>query len=101
MQNGKQVRAVGTTTLRLIESAVNSKGIVEEFNDATQLMIGPGFPFKVCDKLLTNFHLPKSSLLMLVSAFHGHQRIKKIYEHAIKNDYKFYSFGDCMLISMI
>ena len=100
-QNGKQVVAVGTTTLRIIESAVNSKGIVEEFDSTTQLMIGPGFSFKVCDKLLTNFHLPKSSLLMLVSSFHGHQRIKKIYEHAIKNEYKFYSFGDCMLISMI
>ena len=100
-QNGKKVVAVGTTTLRLIESAVNSKGIVEEFDGTTQLMIGPGFSFKVCDKLLTNFHLPKSSLLMLVSTFHGHQRIKKIYKHAIQNEYKFYSFGDCMLISMI
>ena len=100
-KNGKRVIAVGTTTLRLIESAVNSKGIVEEFDGATQLMISPGFSFKVCDKLLTNFHLPKSSLLMLVSTFHGHQRIKKIYEHAINNEYKFYSFGDCMLISMI
>ena len=100
-KNGKRVIAVGTTTLRLIESAVNAKGIVEEFDGATQLMIGPGFSSKVCDKLLTNFHLPKSSLLMLVSTFHGHQKIKKIYEHAIKNEYKFYSFGDCMLISVI
>ena len=100
-KNGKQVIAVGTTTLRLIESAVNSKGIVEEFDGTTQLMIGPGFSFKVCDKLLTNFHLPKSSLLMLVSTFHGHQSIKKIYEYAVKSEYKFYSFGDCMLISMV
>jgi S-adenosylmethionine:tRNA ribosyltransferase-isomerase len=90
----RRVLAVGTTSLRALESAAASGQLEGE----TDLFIYPGFPFKVVRRLLTNFHLPKSTLLMLVSAFAGKERIFEAYHHAIALRYRFFSYGDAMLI---
>jgi S-adenosylmethionine:tRNA ribosyltransferase-isomerase len=91
--------AVGTTSVRVLESAVSSRGDFGEVTDAaTDIFIQPGYNFKAVDSLITNFHLPKSSLLMLVSAFVGFEEMHMLYAHAIKEQYRFYSFGDAMLI---
>jgi len=96
-RRGRRVVAVGTTSVRVLESAATNGGVVagEGF---TGLFIMPGYRFQVADAMLTNFHLPKSTLLMLVSAFAGRERILAAYSVAIKERYRFYSFGDCMLI---
>lgn len=95
--SGKKVTAIGTTALRALESAARS-GKVLAGNGETDIFITPGYKFKVVDRLLTNFHLPKSTLLMLVSAFAGLENIKKAYQHAIDQKYRFFSYGDAMLI---
>jgi S-adenosylmethionine:tRNA ribosyltransferase-isomerase len=92
MEKGGRVIAVGTTSARLLESADHSG------SGTTDLFIYPGYEFKVVDALITNFHLPKSTLMMLVSAFAGRDLIKKAYEEAVKKKYRFFSFGDAMLI---
>ncbi len=98
-RNRGKILAVGTTTTRTLETiAKNNSGKIKEEMGYTNLFIYPSFEFKVVDKLLTNFHLPKSTLLMLVSAFAGKELIMKAYEIAIKEKYRFYSYGDCMLI---
>jgi S-adenosylmethionine:tRNA ribosyltransferase-isomerase len=101
-QLGGRVIAVGTTSVRTLESAANSQSSlssqVSPFVGPTSLYILPGYEFKVVDALITNFHLPKSTLLMLVSAFAGRETILKTYETAIEDGYRFYSFGDAMLI---
>jgi S-adenosylmethionine:tRNA ribosyltransferase-isomerase len=89
---------VGTTALRLIESAADAAGVVHAFNSETDIFILPGYRFKVADLLFTNFHLPKSTLLMLVSAFAGMTRIRAAYAHAIGANYRFYSYGDACLL---
>ncbi|HEX9096970.1 MAG TPA: tRNA preQ1(34) S-adenosylmethionine ribosyltransferase-isomerase QueA [Candidatus Dormibacteraeota bacterium] len=94
---GKRLVAVGTTSVRVLESAATDGG-VEAGEGWTALFIVPGYRFRVVDAMLTNFHLPKSTLLMLVSAFAGRERILAAYAAAIKEHYRFYSFGDCMLI---
>jgi S-adenosylmethionine:tRNA ribosyltransferase-isomerase len=94
IQNAKRVIAVGTTTTRALETIAET----HELHGATGLFIYPGFNFKITRGLITNFHLPKSSLLMLVSAFGGYTAIQKSYEHAIREGYRFYSYGDAMLI---
>jgi len=91
--------AVGTTVVRTLESAAASSGIIENKSGKTGLLITPGFKFRIIDGLVTNFHLPRSSLLFLVSAFAGNSLIKKAYKHAISNEYRFYSYGDAMLIT--
>ncbi len=91
---GRRVLAVGTTSLRALESAALTGAPSGE----TDLYITPGFQFRVVDRLLTNFHLPKSSLLMLVAAFAGLENIRKAYAHAIEQRYRFFSYGDAMLI---
>jgi S-adenosylmethionine:tRNA ribosyltransferase-isomerase len=105
--SGGRVVAVGTTSVRTLESAArNSFGdhsILDEnqissFTGPTSLYILPGYPFQVVDVMITNFHLPKSTLLMLVSAFAGREKILETYEIAIRAGYRFYSFGDAMLI---
>lgn len=96
-KDGRPVVAVGTTVVRALESAYN-EGNIMTGTRSTRLFIFPGFEFKVVDRLLTNFHLPKSTLLMLVSAFAGLDLIKKAYEEAVRQKYRFYSYGDCMLI---
>jgi len=102
-QSGGRVIAVGTTSVRTLESAAqsltaNSQPLLTPFIGPTSLFILPGYQFKVVDIMITNFHLPKSTLLMLVSAFAGREKILETYETAIKAGYRFYSFGDAMLI---
>jgi S-adenosylmethionine:tRNA ribosyltransferase-isomerase len=101
--NGAKVTAIGTTALRALESAArvtqaNTKGNLQAGNGDTDIFITPGYQFKVVDRLFTNFHLPKSTLLMLVSAFAGMDNIRKAYEHAVNQHYRFFSYGDAMLI---
>jgi len=92
------VTAVGTTSIRVLESAVNENGSFSPQSRDTDIFITPGYTFKSVDALITNFHLPKSTLLMLVAAMMGYDEMKKVYEHAIREKYRFYSFGDAMLI---
>jgi S-adenosylmethionine:tRNA ribosyltransferase-isomerase len=95
---GGRIIPVGTTALRLIESAADDAGVVHVFDAETDIFILPGYRFKVADLLFTNFHLPKSTLLMLVSAFAGFERIRSAYAHAIAAKYRFYSYGDACLL---
>ena len=95
---GRRVIAVGTTSLRLIESAAGDDGTVRPFTGATSLFITPGYRFKAVDRMLTNFHLPRSTLFMLVAAFAGLERMKAAYAHAVAAGYRFYSYGDCCFI---
>jgi S-adenosylmethionine:tRNA ribosyltransferase-isomerase len=95
---GGRIVAVGTTALRLLESAADPAGAVQPFAGETRLFILPGYRFKAVDLLLTNFHLPRSTLLMLVAAFTGLERIKAAYAHAIAAGYRFYSYGDACLL---
>ena len=94
---GGRVVAAGTTTLRALESAARG-GVLVPFSGDTDIFITPGFDFKVVDVLLTNFHLPRSTLLMLVSAFAGHAHMKALYRHAVEARYRFFSYGDAMLL---
>ncbi|WP_428488481.1 tRNA preQ1(34) S-adenosylmethionine ribosyltransferase-isomerase QueA [Rhodopila sp.] len=95
---GGRVIAVGTTSLRLLESAALADGTVAAFDGMTTLFILPGYRFKVVDRLVTNFHLPRSTLLMLVSAFSGRQRMLAAYAHAVAANYRFYSYGDACFL---
>jgi len=97
-QNGKRIVAVGTTTVRTLESALNVKNQIQSGKNFTNIFIYPGYKFKFIDALITNFHLPKSSLLMLVSAFAGKQKIFNCYKEAINQKYHFFSFGDAMFV---
>jgi S-adenosylmethionine:tRNA ribosyltransferase-isomerase len=97
-RRGGRVIAVGTTTTRALESSVNDAGLIEPQRGETNLTIKPGFKFRAIDALLTNFHLPKSSLLILVSAFTGFELTMRAYRFAVANQYRFYSYGDCMLL---
>jgi S-adenosylmethionine:tRNA ribosyltransferase-isomerase len=94
---GRRVVAVGTTTLRALESAALSGELIAGARD-TDIFITPGFEFRVVDRLLTNFHLPKSTLMMLVSAFAGYEHVMALYRHAIAQRYRFFSYGDAMLL---
>jgi S-adenosylmethionine:tRNA ribosyltransferase-isomerase len=95
---GGRVVAVGTTTTRALESSVSDSGEILAANDMANLTIRPGYSFRAVDALLTNFHLPRSSLLLLVSAFAGRTLVLEAYRHAVGERYRFYSYGDCMLI---
>ena len=97
--DGKKIVAVGTTTVRTLETAYKQFGCIKACKSASELFIYPPYEFKVIDKLITTFHLPKSTLLMLVSALAGKDFIFKAYEEAIKEKYRFYSYGDCMFIN--
>jgi S-adenosylmethionine:tRNA ribosyltransferase-isomerase len=97
-RDGGRVVAVGTTSLRLLESAAAENGQVQPFAGETRLFIMPGYPFRAIDMLMTNFHLPRSTLLMLVAALAGLERIKAAYAHAIVSGYRFFSYGDACLI---
>ena len=98
ISNRKRVCAVGTTTMRAIESSVSSNGSLNEFSGWTNKFIFPPYDFSVANCMITNFHTPKSTLLMMVSAFAGHDFMKKAYEEAVKEKYRFYTYGDAMLI---
>ena len=95
---GGRILAIGTTSLRILEAAAGPDGSLAAFEGATDLFITPGYRFKIVDMLLTNFHLPRSTLFMLVSAFAGLERMKQAYEHAVRERYRFYSYGDCCLL---
>ena len=95
---GGRIVCVGTTSLRLLESATGDDGVVNPFADETTIFITPGYRFRAADVLMTNFHLPKSTLFMLVSAFAGRQTMRAAYEHAISTGYRFYSYGDGSLL---
>ncbi len=95
--NGGRVLAVGTTSVRALEAA-SSDGPITPYSGETDIFIRPGYKFRSVDLLLTNFHLPKSSLMMLVTAFGGHERIMTAYRHAVRERYRFFSYGDAMLI---
>lgn len=96
--NGKNVVCVGTTSCRTIESVADENGLVKECNGWTNIFIYPGYKFKVVDKLITNFHLPESTLIMLVSALLGKENTLNAYKEAVDNKYRFFSFGDAMII---
>ena len=95
---GGRIIPVGTTALRLIETAASPDGTMPAWSGATDIFITPGYRFKIADGLVTNFHLPKSTLMMLVSAFLGVERIRQIYAHAISQEYRFFSYGDASLL---
>ena len=95
---GGRIIAVGTTSLRLLESAARDDGTIEPFEGDTAIFITPGYRFKAVDGLMTNFHLPKSTLMMLVSALMGRERMMDVYAHAIAQEYRFYSYGDSSLL---
>lgn len=97
-ENGHRVVCVGTTSCRTVESACDENGHMEECCDNTEIFIYPGYRFKVLDALITNFHLPESTLVMLVSALAGREHVLAAYEEAVKEKYRFFSFGDAMLI---
>jgi S-adenosylmethionine:tRNA ribosyltransferase-isomerase len=97
-ENGDRVVAVGTTSLRLLESAATPDGILHPFCGDTAIFITPGYKFRAVDMLMTNFHLPKSTLFMLVSAFAGLNTMRTAYAHAVKTGYRFYSYGDSSLL---
>ena len=102
--HGGRVVAVGTTTLRALESAARHQPAgqgVAPFVGETDIFITPGFDFRVVDRLVTNFHLPKSTLMMLVSAFAGYDHIMALYRHAVESRYRFFSYGDAMLLDRL
>jgi S-adenosylmethionine:tRNA ribosyltransferase-isomerase len=94
----RSIAAVGTTAVRALESAVRADGSIAVTDAETALFIAPGYRFRVVDRLITNFHLPRSTLLMLVSAFAGYDAIRAAYAHAIRQRYRFFSYGDAMLL---
>jgi len=95
---GGRIVAIGTTSLRLLESAANADGTIQPFAAETSIFITPGYRFRAVDILLTNFHLPRSTLFMLVSAFSGLETMQNAYAHAISDGYRFYSYGDACLL---
>ena len=97
-ENGRKVICVGTTSCRTIESAADENGKLKACSGWTEIFIYPGYQFKVLDELITNFHLPESTLVMLVSALAGREHVLAAYEEAVKERYRFFSFGDAMMI---
>jgi S-adenosylmethionine:tRNA ribosyltransferase-isomerase len=95
----RRIVAAGTTVVRALEGSIQKHGRVVQGEDATEIFIQPGFAFRAVDAMITNFHLPQSSLLVLVSAFAGRDRIMRAYAEAIERRYRFFSFGDAMFIA--
>jgi len=95
---GGRIVCVGTTSMRLIESAADEDGVIRPWSGETAIFITPGYRFRAADVLMTNFHLPKSTLFMLVSAFAGQALMREAYAHAIATGYRFYSYGDSSLL---
>lgn len=98
IKNDKRVIAVGTTSVRTLESIYRDYGEIKECSDSTDIFIYPGYEFKVVDGLITNFHLPESTLIMLVSAFWEREKVLETYKYAVENEYRFFSFGDAMFL---
>lgn len=100
-KEGRKIVAVGTTSVRLLESAADEEGVLHPFSGETSIFITPGYKFKIIDYIITNFHLPKSTLFMLICAIAGTDRMKTAYNHAIKNKYRFYSYGDSSILKCV
>ncbi len=100
-KEGRRVIAVGTTSVRLLESAADSSGVLNPFNGETSIFITPGYKFKIIDMIITNFHLPKSTLFMLICAIAGIDRMKKAYQYAMDKKYRFYSYGDSSILKCV
>ncbi len=100
-ENGKKVVAVGTTSCRVLETATDDLGVIHPYMGDTSIFIYPGYKFKMVDNLITNFHLPESTLIMLVSSLAGKENIITAYSHAVKEKYRFFSFGDAMYITTL
>lgn len=100
-REGRRIIAVGTTSVRLLESAADDAGVLHPFCGETDIFITPGYKFKILDTIITNFHLPKSTLFMLICAIGGLERMQNAYQHAIKEKYRFYSYGDSCIIKCI
>ena len=100
-KEGRRIIAVGTTSVRLLESAADENGVLNPFCGETNIFITPGYKFRMIDMIITNFHLPKSTLFMLICAIGGTERMKNAYQHAIKEKYRFYSYGDSSIIKCI
>lgn len=100
-KEGRRIIAVGTTSVRLLETAADSHGVLHPFCGETDIFITPGYKFKIIDYIITNFHLPKSTLFMLICAIAGTERMKKAYAHAIAEKYRFYSYGDSSILKCI
>ena len=98
-KDNRKIIAVGTTSVRTLETIINKYGCFKACQGDTNIFIYPGYEFKAVDSLITNFHLPKSTLIMLVSAFAGRDNIINAYNHAVKEKYRFFSFGDAMFIN--
>ena len=98
IQNKTRVCAVGTTSMRTIESSVSSSGTLNPYSGWTNKFIFPPYDFSIANSMITNFHTPKSTLLMMISAFAGHDFVKEAYDIAVKEEYRFYTYGDAMLI---
>ena len=98
-KEGKRIVAVGTTSVRTLESVSDANGVISAGNGTTNIFIYPPYKFKFVDSLITNFHLPESTLLMLVASLIGKENLDRCYNEAIKNKYRFFSFGDAMLIN--
>ena len=100
-KDGKRIIAVGTTSLRLLESAADDKGVLHPFTGETDIFITPGYKFKIIDYIITNFHLPKSTLFMLICAIAGTERMQKAYHYAMEHKYRFYSYGDSSILKCV
>jgi len=100
-QEGRRIIAVGTTSVRLLESAADENGVLHPFCGETNIFITPGYRFKIIDMIITNFHLPKSTLFMLICAIAGTERMKQAYAHAIEEKYRFYSYGDSSILKCV
>lgn len=100
-KEGRRIISVGTTSLRLLESAADDKGILHPFTGETSIFITPGYKFKIIDLMITNFHLPRSTLFMLICAVAGTERMKDAYRHAIAEKYRFYSYGDSSILKCV
>lgn len=98
---GRRIIAVGTTSVRLLEAAADEKGVLHPFCGQTDIFITPGYKFKIIDMIITNFHLPKSTLFMLICAIAGTERMKRAYAHAIEKKYRFYSYGDSSILKCV
>ena len=98
---GRRIIAVGTTSLRLLETAADERGILHPFAGDTGIFITPGYKFRIIDMIITNFHLPKSTLFMLICAVAGTERMKDAYRHAIEQRYRFYSYGDSSILKCV
>ena len=100
-QEGRRIIAVGTTSVRLLESAADEHGVLHPFTGETDIFITPGYKFRIIDMIITNFHLPKSTLFMLICAIAGTDRMKKAYQHAMEQKYRFYSYGDSSILKCV